>query len=170
MWLIPIRPDINYATKELSRSLQAPTMEDKAKLRHLLRYLKGTEDYQLVIEPRVIPARDACIELHCYVDSDWAGCRTTRKSTSGAVLQVLGCTVHHYSKTQATIATSSAEAELYAIGSGTSEALGTINFLQETKLGTKTALNVHTDSSSAKAISTRMGVSKSTKHIYWLWS
>ena len=165
IWMIPLRPDINYCTKELSRSLQSPTMEDKAKMRHLLRYLKGTEDYMLILEPRLTTSAQATIEIHTFVDSDWAGCRTTRKSTSGAILQVLGCTIHHFSKTQGSIATSSAEAALYAIGSGTAEALGLVNFLQETKLGPKTTLHVHTDSSSAKTISTRIGVSKLTKHI-----
>ena len=165
IWTVPLRPDINYCTKESNRSLQTPTMEDKAKMRHLLRYLKGTEDYMLILEPRLTTSTQATIEIHSFVDSDWAGCRTTRKSTSGAVLQVLGCAIHHFSKTQGTSATSSAEAELYAIGSGAAESLGLVNFLQETKLGSKTTLHVHTDSSSAKTISTRIGVSKLTKHI-----
>ena len=165
IWMVPLRPDINYSTKELSRSLQAPTMEDKAKLRHLPRYLKGTQDYHLVLQPKLITNPQAPTELHCFVDSDWAGCRTTRKSTSGTVVQILGCTIHHFSKTQGSIATSSAEAELYAIGSGTAEVLGLLNFVQESKLAAKTTLHVHTDSSSAKSIGCRMGTSKLTKHI-----
>jgi hypothetical protein len=32
------RPDISYATKELARSLTAPTTADQQKLKHLLRY------------------------------------------------------------------------------------------------------------------------------------
>ena len=91
-------------------------------------------------------------EVHTYVDSDWAGCQKTRKSTSGTVVQILGCTVHHFSKTQNSIATSSGEAELYAIGSGTSETLGLSNFLQESKLARKTTLHVHTDSTAAKTL------------------
>ena len=70
IWMVPLRPDINYSTKELSRSLQAPTMEDKAKLRHLLRYLKGTQDYHLVLQPKLITNPHAPTELHCFVDSD----------------------------------------------------------------------------------------------------
>ena len=141
MWLTPIRPDINYSVKELSRQLTNPTVEDVGRLRHLLRYLKGTLNYSLLISPKLIPHKDAPLELDVYVDSDWAGCRTTRKSTSGAVISVLGTTIHHYSRTQNSTATSSAEAELYAIGSGTAEGLGVVNFLREACLMKKGQLN-----------------------------
>ena len=105
------------------------------------------------------------VELTIVVDSDWAGCRTTRRSTSGCVISLFGCPIHSFSRTQGTIATSSGEAELYAIGSGVSEGLGIMNLLQESKLRTKVAMTVMTDSTSAKAMATRIGVTKLTKHI-----
>ena len=46
------------------------------------------------------------------------GLVVTRRVSSLAVAQVLGCTVVHSSRTQATVALSSGEAELYAIGQG----------------------------------------------------
>ena len=57
------------------------------------------------------------------MDSDWAGCSKTRKSTSGSTVNVLGCNVVSTARTQGTLALSSGEAELYAIGQGVSEAL-----------------------------------------------
>ena len=45
LWLALIRPDMSYATKELSRDLTAPTNQSLLKLKHLLRYLAGTKDY-----------------------------------------------------------------------------------------------------------------------------
>ena len=105
------------------------------------------------------------VELRVQVDSDWAGCRTTRKSTSGCVIELLGCPIQAFSRTQGTIATSSGEAELYAIGSGVSEGLGIVNLLEEGELLPKVTMSVMTDSTSAKAIATRMGVSKLTRHI-----
>ena len=165
MWLTPIRGDIYYVAKELARNLQHPTIEDLAKLKHVLRYLKGTKHYSQVLVPRMQLHAHAVAELHVYVDSDWAGCRTTRKSTSGCVVVLLGCTIHQYARTQGSIATSSGEAELYAIGSGVAEALGIVNFLQESQLMPKVTITIHTDSSSAKTIATRIGTSKLTKHI-----
>ena len=149
IWMIVLRPDIYYATKECARALAHPTVEDLAKLRHLIRYLIGTKHYTFTISPKIHTTPDSPHDLEVYVDSDWAGCRTTRKSTSGCVCVLLGCAIHHYSRTQSTIATSSGEAELYAIGSGVSEGLGLLNFLQEGQLLSKTSLVVYTDSTSA---------------------
>ena len=39
LWMSPIRPDITFAVKDLSRGVSAPTLEHMAKLKHLLRYL-----------------------------------------------------------------------------------------------------------------------------------
>eukprot|EP00971_Amphidinium_carterae_P349927 6491300-Amphidinium_carterae.2 len=55
-------------------------------------------------------------------DSDWAGCNTTRKSTSGTITSCWGTPLLHISRTQSTIALSSAEAEPYAMGQATIEA------------------------------------------------
>ena len=75
MWLIPIRPDLNYATKELSRALQGPTEEDYAKMKHLLNYLAATRNYEFVISPGDCAATDRATITSC-VDSDWAGCKS----------------------------------------------------------------------------------------------
>jgi hypothetical protein len=165
MWLIPISSDINYAVKELSRGLQNPTDDDLARARQVVRYLIGTKDYEYTLIPTIQTEAEAELEMNVYVDSDWAGCKTTRKSTSGGVIYVLGVAVHHYSRTQQTIATSSGEAELYAIGSGVCEGLGIANMITESGLAKSTRIFVHTDSTCAKAIATRIGTSKNTKHI-----
>ena len=39
-WICPVRPDLMYPVKELARNLSAPTVEDKFKVKHVLRYLK----------------------------------------------------------------------------------------------------------------------------------
>ena len=50
-WEVPIRPDIAYATKELARFLQSQRTEDLARLKHVLKYAKGTSDYRFVLRP-----------------------------------------------------------------------------------------------------------------------
>ena len=110
MWMIPLRPDIYYTTKELARTLQVPSKEFMIRLRHLLRYLKGTQHYRFAISPRVQLSPEVPVELKVAVDSDWAGCRTTRKSPSGCVIELLGCPVHAFSRIQGTIPTNSGEA------------------------------------------------------------
>ena len=88
----------------------------------------------------------------------------TRKSTSGFVIYVLGTPVQFGSRTQATIALSSAESELYGICTGVNEGLHLRNFLQESGVATKVQVRVHTDSTAGKSIATRQGTSKKAKH------
>ena len=91
------------------------------------------------------------LDLDCYVNSDWAGCRSTRKSTSGTV-------VHFGSRTQGAIALSSG-------GQGTSKALYIRNLITEAKLAKSINMNVHTDSTAGKSTATRFGTSKKTKRV-----
>ena len=42
LWATPVRPDISFAVKELSRSLKAPTQQDEQQLKQVLGYIKGT--------------------------------------------------------------------------------------------------------------------------------
>ena len=62
--------------------------------------------------------------IEVWVDTDWAGCRKTRKSTSGGVLRLGNHTVKVWSHTQAVIALSSGGAEYYGMVKGASIALG----------------------------------------------
>ena len=52
-WLSYIRPDISFATKELARALQQPTVHDDKRLKHLIRYLKGTETWKHSLRPTI---------------------------------------------------------------------------------------------------------------------
>ena len=60
-----------------------------------------------------------------FTDSDWAGDKTTRRSTSGWLCSLLGTPLSYASRTQQTVTLSSAEAELMALSSGMAEALQT---------------------------------------------
>ena len=105
------------------------------------------------------------LDVNVYVDSDWAGCTHTRRSTSGVALFVLGVNILSHSRTQATVALSSGEAELYAIGSGTSDALFLRSLVLESSLFQKTNLTVYTDSTAGKSMAGRFGTSRKTKHV-----
>ena len=78
---------------------------------------------------------------------------------------MLGTTLYTCSRTQATIALSSGEAELHAIGLGVQEALFVTSLLLEAQLAKGISLTCHTDSTSGKSMATRYGLGKKTKHI-----
>ena len=166
-WLTYTRPDICYATKELARSLNKPTTHDLKKLKHLIRYLQGTKHRKFSVHPTAqITDQLTEINIITHVDADWAGCPTTRRSTTGFCIFLLGTCVHYGSRTQATVALSSAESELYAIGTGATESLHLVHFLKETFGNSiKITLQICTDSSAGKSIATRIGSSKKAKHI-----
>ena len=104
------------------------------------------------------------LSVEAYSDSDWAGCRDTRRSTSGGMIYFEGQVLTFWSRTQTTIALSSCEAELYAINMTTIEALNVKSTIEELIKNCKTKITIYTNSSSAKSITSRRVIRK-TKHI-----
>ena len=75
------RSDIQYAVKELCRRMSAPTKGDMKKLVRLGRYLVG--------KPRAValyPWQAARAVQDVFTDANWAGCKASRKSTSGGAM------------------------------------------------------------------------------------
>ena len=93
-----------------------------------------------------------------YVDTDFAGCKESRRSTSGGVAMLDGRCVKHWSKTQSTIALSSGEAELHGIAAGISHGLGLQSLARD--LGFTMGIRVHTDATAALGICRRRGLGK----------
>ncbi|CAE8679812.1 unnamed protein product [Polarella glacialis] len=114
MWLIHERADLAYVVKELARNLREPTTIEWGRLKRCLRYVRGTTNAEqhLTYNPQ-----ESETLLQVMVDANWAR-DGGRKSTSGGVLFLQGFPLEHWSKTQANIALSSGEAELYAMNSG----------------------------------------------------
>ena len=67
--------------------------------------------------------QEPCMMITAYTDSDWAGCRLTRRSTSGSAI-FLGKHVMQFAcKLQKAVALNSGEAELCAQSAGLAEAI-----------------------------------------------
>ena len=157
------RPDIQYSVKELCHVMSKPRQSSWAKLKQLARYLKGKMEleflYKFQDEPR---------EITVMVDGDWAGCRTTRKSTSGGFAFLGAACVKTWSSTQGSVALSSGEAEYYGIMKGCTEVLGLKSLMND--LGWEVSAIVTTDSTAANGIGCRQGAGR-IKHIEtrFLW-
>ena len=93
-------------------------------------------------------------------DSDRAGDPDSRKSTSGVSLFVLGANITAHSRTQQSVALSSGEAELYAIGGGVADSLFVRSLVTESRLFQKDNICVFTDSTAGKSMAGRFGTSK----------
>jgi hypothetical protein len=161
------QPDIRFAVKELCRKMATPTKAGWEKLKKLCRYIR--------VRPRVVQKiRFSNVDpkiLDIYVDSDWGGCRETRKSTSGGCVMWNGACLKQWSTTQNSVAMSSGEAEYYAAVKGAAEGLAIQAMCRD--LGIELKITLYTDSSACKGICNRRGLGK-IKHVdvqmLWLQS
>ena len=177
LWMAQLRDDLKYPVKELSRSLINPQDQDIKNLIHLLKYVNQTRDFVFVMEPQ-LPVRNQegkfPVQIVSYSDSDWAGCQKSRRSTSGSLISVFNVNIQSTSRTQASIAHSSAESELYAMTQASVESLAIKNFIQEFSsaiLSASVSIVIQTDSSAGKSMASRLGISRRSKHIElkYLW-
>jgi hypothetical protein len=129
---IGTRPDICFALSKLSRYLNAPTKTHLEAAMFILRYLKKTKEYALKFAKG-----DKKSDLKMYVDSDFAMCLDTRRSTSGCVLLYNTSAFHWRSKRQPMPAWSTAEAEYISLAEGQREALWANMLMQELGAATK---------------------------------
>ena len=90
-----------------------------------MRYLKGTIDLGLHY------GRDHDYKLYGYMDSDWAGSATDRKSTSGGCYCMGFTMISWFSKKQSSVALSTTEAEYIAACSACCEVI----WIQKLMLG-----------------------------------
>ena len=139
--------------------MSAPTAQDFTTVKRLVRFMVGVREVHWCF-PGQGEAEARVIKVH--VDSDWAGCGRTRKSTSGGCLLVVDHLLRSWSSTQAVVATSSAEAELYGMCEGASRGLGLQAMMGE--LGLSVRMFVCTDSAAAKSFASTRGLGR-MRHI-----
>ena len=103
-------------------------------------------------------------EIELYSDSDWASCKTTRRSTSSGLIFVNSCCVHSHSRAQASTALSSMEAEILAATSLLVEGIQLKQLLQfllgdagGLSHNSKVQMRLRLDSTSAQSFFNRLG-------------
>lgn len=118
-YLAQDRCDIAFAAKELCREFAISNKSSYGRLKRLVRYLVGL--------PRSVYSykfQTSTEQITVYCDTDFAGCQSIRRSTSGGVCLRGAHNVKHWAKTQAAVCFSSGEAELRGISDGLAQALG----------------------------------------------
>lgn len=148
-------PDIAFASKELCRDFAAHTLQSLVKLKRVIRYLKGCP--RLVYRFPWQSLKDGEL-LTLEVDTDFAGCQATRRSTSGGVA-LRGCNcIRLWSATQTAVELTSGEAELGGISKGLSQGIGLRSVAAD--LGISISLRLRTDATAAIGMTRRLGVGK----------
>jgi len=158
------RPDFSISISILSRYQKCASYELWQALKRVLRYIQGTLNYSLIFK-----CRDSFNEANCIVgfcDSDWAGDGVDRKSTSGYVFKLFGCTISWTSRKQSTVALSSTESEYIALSFAVSEACWLKHLLIDLKLFKNVpCVTLYEDNQSAIKITKNPEYHKRLKHV-----
>ncbi|GJW25439.1 ribonuclease H-like domain-containing protein [Tanacetum coccineum] len=104
-------------------------------------------------------------DLVAYSDADWAGCPTTRRSTSGYCVFLGNNLLSWSAKRQPTLSRSSAEAEYRGVANAVAETCWLRNLLRELHTPLSSATLVYCDNVSAVYLSSNPVQHQRTKHI-----
>jgi hypothetical protein len=152
------RPDIAVAVGEVAKFCNNPGKQHWAAVKRIFRYLKGTEDFGLLVNP----SNDTLIG---YSDADWAGDLDSRRSTTGYVFTIGGVPVSWKSKRQPTVALSTAEAEYMALSAACQEVIWLRRILKNFSCAQKDSRIVFEDNQGCIALAKNPVAHDRTKHI-----
>lgn len=158
-FLVNIRPDLAFAVQHLSQFMQNPRIPHYNALMHVLRYVKGHLDFEILLHKK------ADYSLKAYCDSDWAACPHTRRSVSGYVVFFGGSLISWKSKKQGTVSLSSAEAEYRSIRRVVAELSWLSRLLNELTITSVTPIPIRCDNQAAVYIAKNPVFHERTKHI-----
>jgi hypothetical protein len=115
--MVCTRPDLAFAITLLTRNMQSPTEQHMQMALRVLRYIKGTLDYGILL------GNDYKTYLVPYCDANWAGDIGDRKSTGGYAIFLHGSPIAWQSRKQKVVAQSTAESEYMELSNTTKEAV-----------------------------------------------
>ncbi|KAG8235829.1 hypothetical protein J437_LFUL016090 [Ladona fulva] len=153
------RCDIAYAVGKVSQACKYPTRGDWKSVKHILRYLRGTDNLCLRYEKKGQP-------IKVYCDASWNS-EPKGKSIGGFVVIFAGGALTWHSKKQSCVATSTEESELISM----SEAVREVKWLRNlfAELGQSKFLErpciVNCDNTQAMRLGLTGVVTKRSKHI-----
>ncbi|KAH8307514.1 hypothetical protein KR059_008928 [Drosophila kikkawai] len=160
MWIaLTLRADIYHSVVKLAQRNKNPHSEHVMAMKHVMRYLAGTVTNKLSYRVGGLP-------LEGYVDADWAGDVSHRRSYTGYVFFLSGGPISWKSEKQNSVALSSTKAEYMALSSAVKEALHLRRLIIEIGCGRKdTPTIIHGDNLSAQNLARNPVYHARSKHI-----
>ena len=153
------RPDIAAAVSILCRKVNSPRQCDWTAVKRVIRYLKETINWKLKLEAV------GDLKLIGYVDADWAGDRSDRKSTSGYLFKLGEGVISWISKKQISVALSSTEAEYIAASLASQELVWLRQLLSDLHIPCIESTTLYEDNQGCIKIASNEKINARTKHI-----
>jgi hypothetical protein len=97
--MVCTRLDIAHAVGVLSRYMSKPGKEHWTTVKRVFRYLRGTTNYGLCYQGRL--GLDRVVDIHGFVEADWARDLDCKRSISGYVFTLFGGEIIWMKKRQA---------------------------------------------------------------------
>lgn len=159
LWLSTCtRPDITFATNRLASYTNCATAEHWSAAKRVLRYLQGTKNYNLTYE------KSKTKDIIGFSDSDWAGDKENRRSTTGFTFVLSNGPIAWESRRQKTTALSTCEAEYMALSDASKEALFLRN-LYSSIFKEDPTITLYEDNQSTMKLAANPILTHRTKHI-----
>jgi hypothetical protein len=152
------RLDISFAASFLARQIARPTEHLRQVALGVMAYLSNTRTIGLTWGGK------GKRPLEGWVDADWAGCRDTRRSTTGWIIELDDSPIVWSSRRQATVSASMTEAEYIAISEAGREIMW-LRELLETLGYRQPTTTLHCDNQGAIALTQKPSSHSKTKHI-----
>lgn len=151
------RPDLALVASQLAQFLDSPGSLHWAAFKRVLRYLCHTRKVGITLG-------GGALELKAYSDSDYAGCPFSRRSITGYVMLVGNGCVSWRARKQATVATSSTEAEYRAAYEATQEVVWLRQLLKDFGYTQQGPTSLRCDNQGALALSKNPLYQSRSKH------
>jgi hypothetical protein len=153
------RPDILVSVSYLSTRVQEPTSVDWKKLDRVLRYLNGTPNLGIAIEP------DKDLTVTAFIDAAFAVHGDARSHT-GAILTLGSGPIYVKSSKQKINTKSSTEAELIAVSDTVGQVLWTRHFMEAQGYSLKPARIKQDNMSTMRLLNNGFDSADRTRHIH----
>lgn len=151
------RPDIAYAVGVVSRYLEK---HGKPHWQAVKRYLKGTKSLGIMYSNS-----GSGLNLVGFSNSDYAGDKDTRRSTTGYLFELANGPITWCSKRQSTVSLSTTEAEFIVASEAVQEAVWLRELLSDVGLQCKEPSILYVDNQSAIRLVKNPEFHRRTKHI-----
>lgn len=158
MYVIVTRPDIMHAVSLISRHMECPTKLHLHVVKRVFRYLKGT------IEFRIFYRKSVKSGLIGFKNSDYAGDRDDRRSTSGYAFMMGSGAISWSSKKQQIVTLSTTEAEFVAVALCACQAIWLRRLIEELHYLQQGPTLINCDNSSAIKLSRNPILHGRSKH------